>query len=54
MPTAVLMLSGDGALPQPQKPGFYSERNLTELEVSANEATACSANELTVTLLQAR
>ncbi|CAL9006749.1 unnamed protein product [Prunus brigantina] len=25
MPAAVVMLSGEGSLPQPQKPGFYSE-----------------------------
>ncbi|RXH98498.1 hypothetical protein DVH24_010823 [Malus domestica] len=27
----ILMLSGESALPQPQKPGFYSERDLEDL-----------------------
>ncbi|PRQ30608.1 putative non-specific serine/threonine protein kinase [Rosa chinensis] len=53
MPATVLALSGEGALPQPQKPDFYSGRNLTDLEDSTDEATECSANELTVTLLGA-
>ncbi|CAL8105254.1 unnamed protein product [Prunus armeniaca] len=33
MPAAVVMLSGEGSLPQPQKPGFYSEWDLNQLEV---------------------
>ncbi|CAN6689001.1 unnamed protein product [Malus baccata var. baccata] len=39
MPAAVLMLSGESALPQPQKPGFYSERDLDDNNVDpcANE-----------------
>ena len=53
MPAAVLMLSGEGSLPQPQKPGFYSERDLSELEVDRS-AKAFSANEVTFTLMEAR
>ncbi|CAL8105042.1 unnamed protein product [Prunus armeniaca] len=33
MPAAVVMLNGEGSLPQPQKPGFYSEWDLNQLEV---------------------
>ncbi|PRQ30559.1 putative non-specific serine/threonine protein kinase [Rosa chinensis] len=54
MPAAVLILSCEGASPQPQKPGFFSERNLTEPEDSTDEATECSANELTITRVGAR
>ncbi|PRQ30612.1 putative protein kinase RLK-Pelle-DLSV family [Rosa chinensis] len=53
MSAAVLMLSGEGALPQPQKPGFYTERNLSEIKVDA-APKPCSANEVTFTLLEAR
>ncbi|CAN6553846.1 unnamed protein product [Malus baccata var. baccata] len=55
MPTAVLMLSGENALPQPQKPGFYSERDLDDNNVDpcANEVTF-SANEVSFSLLEAR
>ncbi|KAI5332655.1 hypothetical protein L3X38_022784 [Prunus dulcis] len=53
MPAAVVMLSGEGSLPQPQKPGFYSERDLNELEVDPS-SKAFSANEVTFTLMEAR
>ncbi|ONI12007.1 hypothetical protein PRUPE_4G139500 [Prunus persica] len=53
MPAAVVMLSGEGSLPQPQKPGFYSERDLNELEVDPS-SKAFSANEITFTLMEAR
>ena len=53
MSTAFLMLSGEGALPQPLKPGFYSERDLTELE-AGHSSKACSANEVTISVLEAR
>ncbi|KAI5348933.1 hypothetical protein L3X38_001820 [Prunus dulcis] len=49
MPAAVVMLSGEGSLPQPQKPGFYSEGDLNELEVDYS-FKAFSANEVTVLL----
>ncbi|CAN6684296.1 unnamed protein product [Malus baccata var. baccata] len=53
MSAVVLMLSGEGTLPQPLKPGFYSERDLTELEAS-HSSKACSANEVTISVLEAR
>ncbi|XP_008245612.1 PREDICTED: G-type lectin S-receptor-like serine/threonine-protein kinase At2g19130 [Prunus mume] len=49
MPVAVVMLSGEGSLPQPQKPGFYSERDLNELEVDPS-SKAFLANAVTVLL----
>ncbi|CAN6684303.1 unnamed protein product [Malus baccata var. baccata] len=53
MSSAVLMLGGEGALPPPLKPGFYSERDLTELDAS-HSSKACSANDVTISLLEAR
>ncbi|RXH98491.1 hypothetical protein DVH24_010816 [Malus domestica] len=53
MSAVVLMLGGEGALPPPLKPSFYSERDLTELEVS-HSSKACSANEVTISLVEAR
>ncbi|CAL8159735.1 unnamed protein product [Prunus armeniaca] len=49
MPAAVVMLSGEGSSPQPQKPGFYSERDLNELEVDPS-SKAFSANAVIVLL----
>lgn len=50
------MLSGESALPEPEKPGFYSERDLDDNKVDpcANKVTTFSANEDTFTLLEAR
>ena len=53
MSAAVLMLGGEGALPPPLKPGFYSERDLTELD-AGHSSKACSANDVTISLLEAR
>ena len=53
MSVVVLMLGGEGALPPPLKPGFYSERDLTELE-AGHSSKACSTNEVTISLLEAR
>ncbi|XP_040362118.1 G-type lectin S-receptor-like serine/threonine-protein kinase At4g27290 isoform X1 [Rosa chinensis] len=53
MSAAVLMLSGEGVLPVPQKPGFYNERALTELQVHSS-SQACSVNMLTSTLFEPR
>ncbi|KAK0600580.1 hypothetical protein LWI29_016285 [Acer saccharum] len=39
MSTVVLMLGGEGSLPQPRQPGFFTERNLTEPEITINEIT---------------
>ena len=53
MSAAVLMLGGEGALPPPLKPGFYSEGHLTKLE-AGHSSKACSVNEVTISLLEAR
>ena len=39
MSTVALMLGGEGSLPQPRQPGFFTERNLTEPEITINEIT---------------
>ncbi|CAL8159676.1 unnamed protein product [Prunus armeniaca] len=49
MPATAVMLSGEGSSPQPQKPGFYSERDLNELEVDPS-SKAFLANAVTVLL----
>ncbi|TQD75236.1 hypothetical protein C1H46_039227 [Malus baccata] len=53
MSAAVLMLGSEGALPPPLKPGFYSERDMSELE-AGHSSKACSANEVTISLVEAR
>ncbi|KAK9937524.1 hypothetical protein M0R45_014306 [Rubus argutus] len=53
MSAAVLMLSGEGVLPQPQKPGFYGERDPTELQVRSS-SQACSVNKLSFSLFEPR
>ncbi|KAG6755352.1 hypothetical protein POTOM_041173 [Populus tomentosa] len=54
MSTVVLMLSSNIALPDPKEPGFFTERKLFDHESSSSKVDACSANEITVTLLTAR
>ncbi|KAJ6966579.1 hypothetical protein NC652_004209 [Populus alba x Populus x berolinensis] len=46
MSSVVLMLGSENPLPQPKQPGFF--------DTSPNKNQSCSANEVTVTLLQAR
>jgi hypothetical protein len=41
------MLEGDGALPQPQEPGFFTERKLIE----ENKKDIFSTNDVTITKL---
>ncbi|XP_024157088.1 G-type lectin S-receptor-like serine/threonine-protein kinase At4g27290 isoform X1 [Rosa chinensis] len=53
MSAAVLKLSGEGVLPVPQKPGFYNERALTELQVHSS-SQSCSVNTLTSSLFVPR
>ncbi|XP_048425857.1 G-type lectin S-receptor-like serine/threonine-protein kinase At4g27290 isoform X1 [Pyrus x bretschneideri] len=53
MSATVLMLGSEGVLPPPLKPGFYSERDLTELE-PGHSSKACSANEVTISLVEPR
>ncbi|CAK9144617.1 unnamed protein product, partial [Ilex paraguariensis] len=53
MLSVVLMLSGESVLPQLKQPGFLIEvQNKAHPSASNNES--CSANEMTVTLLEAR
>ena len=47
MSRVVHMLEGDGALPQPQEPGFFTERKLIE----ENKKEIFSTNEVTITKL---
>ncbi|GMP53544.1 hypothetical protein CsSME_00018979 [Camellia sinensis var. sinensis] len=47
MSSVVLMLGSEGALPQAKQPGFFTERNVLE-------AAGSSANEVTISLLNAR
>ncbi|CAL5390962.1 unnamed protein product [Camellia sinensis] len=47
MSSVVLMLGSEGALPQAKQPGFFTERNVLE-------AASSSANEVTISLLNAR
>ncbi|KAJ6894432.1 hypothetical protein NC652_028259 [Populus alba x Populus x berolinensis] len=54
MSSVVLMLSGEGKLPQPKQPGFFTERTLVEANSSSIKNTSCSVNDSTITLLEAR
>jgi len=54
MSSVVLMLSGEGKLPQPKQPGFFTERTLVEANSSSAKNTSCSVNDSTITLLEAR
>ncbi|KAM7484813.1 hypothetical protein LguiA_000822 [Lonicera macranthoides] len=53
MSSVVLMLGGEGALPQPKEPGFFTKRNLA-FDYSSSTRAAISANEISMTLLDAR
>lgn len=53
MSSVVLMLGGEGALPQPKEPGFFTKRNLV-FDYSSSTRAAISANEISMTLLDAR
>ncbi|KAB5534742.1 hypothetical protein DKX38_017828 [Salix brachista] len=50
MSTVVLMLGGDGVLPQPKEPGFFTERKLIE----ENKKDLNSTNEVTITTIDGR
>ncbi|KAL7218137.1 hypothetical protein ACSBR2_011415 [Camellia fascicularis] len=55
MASVILMLGGDGgALTHPKQPGFFTERNLIETESSESGIEQCSANMVSITLLEAR
>ncbi|CAL5393097.1 unnamed protein product [Camellia sinensis] len=54
MASVVLMLGREGALTHPRQPGFFPERNILEAESERREIEKCSANMVTITLLEAR
>ncbi|THG15654.1 hypothetical protein TEA_005786 [Camellia sinensis var. sinensis] len=55
MASVILMLGGDGgALTHPKQLGFFTERNLIEIESSGSGIAQCSANMVSITLLEAR
>ncbi|KAF2285986.1 hypothetical protein GH714_009369 [Hevea brasiliensis] len=54
MSTVVFMLGSEGALPKPKEPGFFTERDLIELNSSSSYYNSSSTNDLTITQLRAR
>lgn len=52
--TVVVWLGGEGLLPDPNQPGFFTERNLPEWNSSPSKEQVSSTNELSVSLLEAR
>lgn len=54
MSAVVMMLSNDGILPHPNQPGFFTERNVLNIECSSSSQIANSRNDITVTLLEPR
>lgn len=53
MSSVVLMLGSEGTLPQPKQPGFYIERKQPAADTGSSKHKSCSANEVTITLLEA-
>ncbi|XP_017980499.1 PREDICTED: G-type lectin S-receptor-like serine/threonine-protein kinase At4g27290 [Theobroma cacao] len=53
MPSVVLMLGGQSALPQPNQPGFLSNKDNSK-EVPRGNPESSSTNEITVTILEPR
>ncbi|PSS05790.1 G-type lectin S-receptor-like serine/threonine-protein kinase [Actinidia chinensis var. chinensis] len=54
MSSVVLMLGSEGDLPQPKQPGFFTGRSLLEAGGLSSEGAVYSANEITISLLDAR
>ncbi|KAF8377078.1 hypothetical protein HHK36_030451 [Tetracentron sinense] len=53
--SVILMLSSENAiLPQPKKPGFCLGTIPSEIESSSSKIEACSMNQVTITMLEAR
>jgi hypothetical protein len=52
MSSVVQMLSSDCLLPKPRQPGFFT--NSIEVNPSPSKHTTCSANGISITLLEAR
>ncbi|GFZ05520.1 hypothetical protein Acr_17g0010920 [Actinidia rufa] len=54
MSSVVLMLGSEGDLAQPKQPGFFTERSLLDAGGLSSEGAVYSANEITISLLDAR
>lgn len=55
MASVVLMLGGEGSLPVPKQPGFFTERNPFEAEnSSSSKLESHSINDMSITELEAR
>ncbi|KZV55961.1 hypothetical protein F511_21580 [Dorcoceras hygrometricum] len=54
MSSVVLMLGNEGALPEPEQPGFFTEREVLKPETSFSSNVASSGNEVSITLLEPR
>lgn len=54
MSAVVMMLSNEGILPHPKQPGFFTERNVLNIEGSSSSQIANSRNDMTITLLDPR
>jgi hypothetical protein len=54
MANVVLMLGGDGVLPHPNQPGFFTERNKYGTDTFSSKNGRNSVNELSITALEAR
>lgn len=54
MASVVVMLSSENSLPQPKQPGFFTERTPLEADNSSDKHEAYSANEVSLSLLEAR
>ncbi|XP_015576636.2 G-type lectin S-receptor-like serine/threonine-protein kinase At4g27290 isoform X1 [Ricinus communis] len=54
MSAVVLMLGGEGPLPEPKQPGFFTEGEISEASSTSGSQKPCSLNVLTITTLAAR
>jgi len=54
MTSVVVMLSSENSLPKPNDPGLLIKKLSTEGEASSGRQTSSSANEVTISLLDAR
>ncbi|KAB5537392.1 hypothetical protein DKX38_014925 [Salix brachista] len=50
----VLMLGDEKELPQPQQPGFFTERDLLEVSYSSSQSKPPSADGCSISMLEAR
>lgn len=54
MSSVVLMLSSESTLPQPKRPGFYTERDMRHDSSSSSSYRTFSINDITVSIMDAR